>query len=215
MTWPGPPLPRPRGTSTAHVGPPPHQLQVRLVSDRCRSAHPTLPVVHQHRQNALTSKPAVTNIATWSATRRSSQPCAYALACAARLPEAQGPTGDPHRAVQALAWGYTVPDDPVGQDDCMTDVDVAKLKRLRSAVASVLTGAESGVTGLPPTYSDLRSQVAQAIPEGLRAELEALCPEIGSPRGRVDVITAARAGYETQARLLTLKGWLDAVITTE
>lgn len=97
----------------------------------------------------------------------------------------------------------------------MTGVDVAKLKRLRSAVAAVLTGDEAGVTGLPPAYSDLRVQVAQAIPEGLPAELEALCPEIRFPTGHVDLMSAARLGYDAQARLLTLRGWLDAVITSD
>jgi len=96
----------------------------------------------------------------------------------------------------------------------MSDVDVAKLKRLRAAVASALDRVpEKSAHGLPPTYNALRAQVIEAIPDGLRNELEALAPEVKSTaRGPHAVIEAATDGAKAYAHLAALKGWLDAVI---
>lgn len=96
----------------------------------------------------------------------------------------------------------------------MADLDLAKLKRLRAAVSSALDKVpEKSAHGLPPTYNTLRAQVASAVPEGLRAELEDLAPEVKSTgRGPHAVIEASRDGANAYARLAALKGWLDAVI---
>ena len=99
----------------------------------------------------------------------------------------------------------------------MSSVDVAKLKRLRAAVSSVLERVpEKSADGLPPTYNTLRTQVAMAVPEGLRDELEQLAPELQSTaRGPHAIIEAAQDGAKAYARLAALKGWLDAIIDAE
>lgn len=99
----------------------------------------------------------------------------------------------------------------------MSDVDIAKLKRLRAAVSSALDRVpEKSAHGLPPTYSALRSQVIEAVPEGLRKEVEVIAPEIHSPsHGAYAVMEAARNGAVAYAHLAALKGWLDAVINPE
>ena len=96
----------------------------------------------------------------------------------------------------------------------MADVDIAKLKRLRAAVGGAPERVpEKSAHGLPPTYNTLRSQVAAAVPDGLRTEIEALAPEVKpTAQGPHDVIEAARDGANAYARLSALKGWLDAVI---
>ena len=96
----------------------------------------------------------------------------------------------------------------------MTDVDVAKLKRLKPAVSSALERVpEKSAHGLPPTYNSLREQVAAAVPEGLRHELEQLAPEVTSTgRGPHAIIERAQDGAVAYARLAALRGWLDAVI---
>ena len=54
----------------------------------------------------------------------------------------------------------------------VTNVDIAKLKRLRAAVSSALERVpEQSAHGLPPTYNSLREQVAAAVPQGLLEEL--------------------------------------------
>ena len=97
----------------------------------------------------------------------------------------------------------------------MSDVDIAKLKRLRAAVSSVLDRVpEKSAYGLPPTYNTLRGQVIEAIPEGLRKELEAITPAVHSTgHGPQAVIEAAKDGAIAYAHLAALKGWLDAVIS--
>lgn len=71
----------------------------------------------------------------------------------------------------------TVP--PTWQTVLMADVDMAKLKCLRAPVSSALDRVpEKSAHGLPPTYNTLRGQVIEAIPEGLRRELEAIAAEI-------------------------------------
>jgi hypothetical protein len=93
----------------------------------------------------------------------------------------------------------------------MTQVDVARLRRVRAAVAGTLERVpEKSAHGLPPTYNSLRAQVLDAVPEGLRAEVEAVAAEVRTSAR--DVIVAARDGAEAYARLAALKGWLDAVI---
>jgi hypothetical protein len=101
------------------------------------------------------------------------------------------------------------------QTALMSDVDIAKLKRLRAAASSALDRvSEKSVHGLPPTYNALRNQVVEAVPEGLRKELEAIAPQVPSiGHGPHAVIEAARAGATAYAYLAALKGWLDAVIT--
>lgn len=97
----------------------------------------------------------------------------------------------------------------------MPPVDVAKLRRLRSAVSSTLEQVpEQSAHGLPPTYNSLRRQVVEAVPDGLRSEVEQIAPELesGGPRGPRSVIDAARLGAVAYAHLAALKGWLDAVI---
>jgi hypothetical protein len=97
----------------------------------------------------------------------------------------------------------------------MPDADIAKLKRLRAAVTSALDRVpEKSAHGLPPTYNTLRGQVIEAVPEGLRKELEAIAPEVHSAgQGPQAVIQAARDGAIAYAHLAALKGWLDAVIS--
>lgn len=99
----------------------------------------------------------------------------------------------------------------------MTNVDVAKLKRLRSAVSSALDHVpEKSLHGLPPTYNALREQVAAAVPPGLHDELENLAPQITSTgHGPHAIIERAQDGAQAYARLAALKGWLDAVIDAE
>lgn len=97
----------------------------------------------------------------------------------------------------------------------MANVDLAKLKRLREAVSSTLDKiSEDSVHGLPQTYNNLRDQAAEAVPEGLRQELEAIAPKVGSaPQpDSGDVIQAAMDGAVAYAHLAALKGWLDAII---
>ena len=96
----------------------------------------------------------------------------------------------------------------------MTEVDVAKLKRLRSAVSSALSAVpEESAHGLPLTYNALRDEVASSVPEGLKAELERLAPPVkASGVGAYAVIEAARDGAKAYAHLAAFKGWLDAVI---
>lgn len=96
----------------------------------------------------------------------------------------------------------------------MTDVDVAKLKRLRAAVSSALERVpEKSAHGLPPTYNSLREQVAASVPDGLSEELEQLAPEVKSTgRGPHAIIEKTQDGAIAYARLAALKGWLDAVI---
>lgn len=71
--------------------------------------------------------------------------------------------------------------------------------------------------GLPATYSNLREQVIEALPEGLKSEAEKIAPPVALSEGRgaQDIIGAARAGHSAHAHLAALKGWLDAVIDTE
>lgn len=96
----------------------------------------------------------------------------------------------------------------------MSDVDVAKLKRLRAAVSSTLDRVpEKSAHGLPPAYNTLRSQIAGAVPDGLRKEIEEIAPEIrSSGRGPHAIIEAATDGAMAYSHLAALKGWLDAVI---
>lgn len=97
----------------------------------------------------------------------------------------------------------------------MPDVDIARLKRLRSAVASTLQSVpESSAHGLPPAYDALRSQVLDAVPAGLKDEMTAIAPEvIASGRGGPHaVIERVQDGAKAYAYLSALKGWLDAVI---
>jgi hypothetical protein len=97
----------------------------------------------------------------------------------------------------------------------VSDVDIAKLKRLRAAVSSALDRVpEKSAYGLPKTYNALRGQVIATVPEGLRKELEAIAPEVRSTgRGPQAVIEAANDGAIAYAHLAALKGWLDAVIS--
>lgn len=99
----------------------------------------------------------------------------------------------------------------------MGNVDVAKLKRLRAAVSSALERVpEKSAHGLTPTYNTLRAQVAAAVPEGLRGELEELAPEIkATATGPHAIIEASQDGAKAYARMAALKGWLDAVIDAE
>ena len=96
----------------------------------------------------------------------------------------------------------------------MTEVDVAKLKRLRSAVSSALSAVpEESAHGLPLTYNALRDEVASSVPEGLKAVLERLAPPVkASGVGAHAIMEAARDGAKAYAHLAALKGWLDAVI---
>lgn len=100
----------------------------------------------------------------------------------------------------------------------MSEVDVARLKRLRSAVASALQSVpEASAHGLPPTYDALRSQVLDAVPAGLKEELAAIAPEVMAQgqRGPGSVIEMAQNGARAYAHLAALKGWLDAVIVDD
>lgn len=99
----------------------------------------------------------------------------------------------------------------------MTNVDVAKLKRLRSAVSSALERVpEQSAHGLPPTYNSLREQVVDAVPKGLHDELAQLAPpSVSTGRGPNAIIQRAQDGAQAYARLAALKGWLDAVIDAE
>lgn len=96
----------------------------------------------------------------------------------------------------------------------MSDVDVAKLKRLRAAVSNTLERVpEKSAHGLPPTYNTLRNQIVAAVPAGLRKEVEDIAPEVSiSGRGSRAIIEAAQDGAKAYAYLAALKGWLDAVI---
>lgn len=96
----------------------------------------------------------------------------------------------------------------------MSDVDIAKLKRLRAAVSSALQFVpEKSAHGLPPTYNALRTQVLAAVPAGLHDEVAAIAPAVESTgRGPHAVIEAARDGARAYAHLAALKGWIDAVI---
>jgi hypothetical protein len=98
----------------------------------------------------------------------------------------------------------------------VSQVDLAKLKRLRAAVASTLERVpEKSAHGLPPTYESLRSQALDAVPSGLRDEVEQVAPEVRTVSDPHDVIGAARTGATAYAHLAALKGWLDAVIDAE
>lgn len=99
----------------------------------------------------------------------------------------------------------------------MSDVDLAKLKRLRGAVSSALAQVpEKSAHGLPPTYNSLRGQVLAAVPEGLKAELQSIAPEVRSTaQGPHAIIEKAQDGAVAYAHLAALKGWLDAIIDAE
>lgn len=99
----------------------------------------------------------------------------------------------------------------------MSELDLAKVKRLRAAVASSLDHVpEKSAHGLPPTYNTLRSQVVEAVPPGLREEVALIAPEVAVARhGSRDVIAAAQDGARAYAHLAALKGWLDALISAE
>lgn len=112
----------------------------------------------------------------------------------------------------AWAPGSTVVD--------VSNVDLARLKRIRAAVASALEHVpEKSASGLTPTYVALRDQVIAAVPEGLRQEVGAIAPTMNTAssarRGAHDIIGAARDGAEAYAQLAALKGWLDAVIDAD
>lgn len=96
----------------------------------------------------------------------------------------------------------------------MTDVDVAKLKRLRSAVSSALSAVpEQSAHGLTPTYNALREEVVSSVPGGLKNEVERLAPPVQSSSARArGLIEKATDGATAYAHLASLKGWLDAVI---
>jgi hypothetical protein len=96
----------------------------------------------------------------------------------------------------------------------MPDVDVARLKRLRSAVSSTLASVpENSAAGLPPAYNSLRGQVLEAVPDGLRDEVSSIAPEVVSlGRGPRDVVAQHQDGARAYAHLAALKGWLDAII---
>ncbi len=100
----------------------------------------------------------------------------------------------------------------------MYDVDVARLRRLRSSVASTLQSVpESSAHGLPPTYNALRSQVLEAVPAGLKDELTAIAPEV-VPSGRGGphaLLERSQDGARAYAHLSALKGWLGAVIADD
>jgi hypothetical protein len=118
--------------------------------------------------------------------------------------QSQSFSGAVHTPRAPLAW----------QTVSMSDVDIAKLKRVRAAVSSALDRVpEKSAHGLPPTYNALRAQTLDAVPEGLRPELEAIAPEVRSTgRGPHAIIEAAQDGATAYAHLAALKGWLDAVI---
>ena len=101
----------------------------------------------------------------------------------------------------------------------MSDVDVAKLKRLRGAVTAALERVpKDSAHGLPPTYASLRDQVMSAIPNGLRAEAEAIAPALHvrtGARGPHDIIAASKDGAVVRAHLAALEGWLNALIDSE
>ncbi len=96
----------------------------------------------------------------------------------------------------------------------MSEVDIAKLKRLRGSVSSALQSVpEKSAHGLPPTYNALRLQVLEAVPTGLREEVGAIAPEVrSSGSGPHAIIEASQDGARAYAHLAALKGWLDAVI---
>jgi hypothetical protein len=104
---------------------------------------------------------------------------------------------------------------PTWQTTPMSDVDIAKLKRLRAAVSSALDRVpEKSAHGLPPTYNSLRGQIIEAVPQGLRTELEAIAPQVDATgQGPQAIIEAAQNGAIAYAHLAALKGWLDAVIS--
>lgn len=99
----------------------------------------------------------------------------------------------------------------------MSELDLAKLKRVRAAVSGALDRIpEKSAHGLPPTYNSLRAQAIAAVPEGLQAELADIAPEVKStPTGPQFVIEAAQNGAIAHARLAAMRGWLDAVIDGE
>jgi hypothetical protein len=97
----------------------------------------------------------------------------------------------------------------------MTQVDIAKLKRIRGAIASTLDHVpEKSADGLPPAYNSLRGQAIEALPAGLRPEVEQIAPVVEfftgvGARGQIEGI---RGGRQAHAHLAALKGWLDTVI---
>lgn len=96
----------------------------------------------------------------------------------------------------------------------MPEVDIAKLKRLRAAVTSTLDRVpDKSAHGLTPTYNILSQQASDAVPEGLRKEVQEIAPTIqSSGRGPHAIIDSASEGAKAYAHLAALKGWLDAVI---
>jgi hypothetical protein len=129
--------------------------------------------------------------------------------------EARGLVEMPWRRVAPLTFIKCTP--CAGRLPNMSGVDIAKLRRLRAAVSSALEKVpEKSAHGLPPTYNTLRAQVAAAVPEGLREEIEQLAPElVATARGPHAIIEAANDGAQAYARLAALKGWLDAVIDAD
>jgi len=95
----------------------------------------------------------------------------------------------------------------------MSNVDIAKLKRLKSAVESALEHVpEQSAHGVTPTYNSLRKQILDTVPVGLKEELEGLAPEIRSGGTTIDRV---QVGADAYARLASLRGWLDAIIKAE
>ena len=93
----------------------------------------------------------------------------------------------------------------------MSELDVAKLKRIRGAVDSTLVHAEATLAGLSETYNALRSQAREAVPEGLRAELDVIAPAISRSNG----MAALKEAHLAHAHLAAISGWLSSVIDTQ
>jgi hypothetical protein len=100
-------------------------------------------------------------------------------------------------------------------------VDVDKLVRLKSAVASAAAALPKGQEAVAgrayvDSWNRLRGQIREELPEGLLGEFDALFAEMTPPgASRSDLFGQAGAANDARMRLQTLVGWLDGAITVE
>jgi hypothetical protein len=95
----------------------------------------------------------------------------------------------------------------------MPELDLARLKRLKGAVDSLVADHSTDTFGRTAAYMAIRGQVLAAVPDGLVAEATAIAPEVREAGGH-DLLGAKRSNDQARAHLQTLRGWL-ASLTAE
>jgi hypothetical protein len=94
----------------------------------------------------------------------------------------------------------------------MTDLDLAKLRRLKGAVDSLAADRTDDTFGRSAAYEAIRGQIISAVPEGLQAEATALAPELRAGSGS-SLLRAKQVNDQARAHLQSLSGWLGSLIS--